>query len=101
MGAKHSRNTPVLQLAEFDPELQKQVMDYIQGFDCGRSRSGFMNRRRGEIDMDTMQEILDSKEAMQSLAEIVKNYATSRDVASREFSSQDLSETSSFGSFQR
>jgi hypothetical protein len=46
MVAKHSQhNTPVLQQLKFNPDLQKQVMDYTQKFDCdGRSSSG------GDID---------------------------------------------------
>ena len=87
MGARHSRN---VKLAQEDPELQKQVMEYLQQFDRSHSKKGVLNQKQGVIDFDSMQLILDSEEAMQALVEIFEIYQ-----ASGELTSQNMSESGS------
>ena len=82
MGAKQSRTSTINQVQQ-DPELERLVMAYIQKFDSTRSSVGFMNRKRRQVDVESIQELLKSKEAMDGLRKIFVEYEAS----SREFSS--------------
>jgi hypothetical protein len=89
MGARHSRS--VQKLDQEDPELRNQVMEYLQQFDRSHSKRGFLNRRQGVIDVISMQQIRDSKQAMQGLIEIFENYQSSHELTT----SQEMSENGS------
>jgi hypothetical protein len=91
MGARHSRSV-VQKLAQEEPALRNQVMEYLQQFDRSHSKAGFLNRRQGVIDVISMQQIRDSKQAMQGLVEIFENYQASHELTTSQETSEDGSE---------
>jgi hypothetical protein len=59
-----------------DPALQMKVMEYLQEFDAAHSKNGRRNRRRGEIDQETLLHILGDQTAMDGLLEVIRKHET-------------------------
>ena len=76
MGARQSRKVNATE----DPEMlhiQKIVMDYLQEFDERVSDNGRVNRIRRQIDLKTIQQLLDNEAVMRGLLEIIDNETSS------------------------
>ena len=94
MGAKHSsHHQNHVTLYNNDAILQKKVKEYLQQWDASHSKHKRMNRFRGEIDLQSLQHLLEDKKAMQGLLAVIEHHERQED--SDRFSSTRYSERSS------
>ena len=58
----------------YDARLMEKVADYIQQYDQRQSKFGELNKRRKEIDVSSIRQLMRSSEAMDGLLEIIHNH---------------------------
>ena len=92
MGAYPSRNVTLSPRSE-DPEtvyLRNKVMEYLQTFDQSHSSQGRINRALGVIDVQSLQELVRSEEAMRGLQALLETESTRFNDDSRGFQRSEL-----------
>ena len=78
MGAKQSN---IMKNSRRQHELNKVVMDYLQDYDANRSSQGRRNKKRKQIELDSLRELLENSEAMEGLMEEIRKKFPLEDVS--------------------